>query len=122
MNADQFMDLHGRHPQFLSFANFEMSADGLFVKRPPKPKEEGRGARSWVSAPFEIFGEARDPAGRGWAKVLRWYDGDGREHIATIAVAAIHGDPSALAAMLAADGLVISRARHRDLVASTVMV
>jgi len=115
MNDDQLMDLHGRRPQFLSFANFEMSADGLFVKRLPKPKEAGGGGKSWVSAPFEIIGEARDPAGRGWAKVLRWDDGDGREHIAKIAVAAIHGDPSVLAAMLAADGLVISRTRHRDL-------
>jgi putative DNA primase/helicase len=100
-------------PAFVSYGAYEMGPEGLHVE-----VEKGRGetktkAIEWVAAPFEILGACRDPHGRGWGKYLRWHDGDGRAHVQHVTDAALQGDPSALCAMLASDGLRINRAQQR---------
>jgi uncharacterized protein (DUF927 family) len=68
----------------------------------------------WISAPFEIVGKCCDAHGAAWGNVLRWRDGDGRQHDRHVADAALHGEPSALCAQLADVGLQIDRTRQRD--------
>src|SRR5262249_40332841 len=66
-----------------------------------------------VSAPFEIVGRGRDPDGRAWGRFLCWRDPDGRRHEKFVADEMLHGDPSALCAPLAAEGLEIVREQQR---------
>jgi uncharacterized protein (DUF927 family) len=102
-------------PAYVSYGPFEMSADGLTVE-----VEKGRGETKaiqniWVAAPFEILGCCRDPHGREWGKFLRWRDPDGRTHNRHVTDSALQGEPAAICAALAADGLRINRTRQRDL-------
>jgi uncharacterized protein (DUF927 family) len=102
-------------PAFVSYGPFEMSADGLTIE-----VEKGRGETKanqniWVAAPFEILGCCRDPHGREWGKFLRWRDPDGRTHNRHVTDSALQGEPAALCAALASDGLRINRTRQRDL-------
>ena len=81
----------------------------------------GRGQNSVIetvsiSAPFEILGQCRDPQGRAWGKQIRFRDADGREHMHHVSDAALHGEPGALCAELAGDGLQINRSRQKELV------
>jgi hypothetical protein len=101
-------------PAYLSFPPYTMDADGLTIE-----KKVGRAKQAqtlWVSAPFEVVGECRDPHGRSWGKTLRWRDADTREHMRYVADAALQGDPGALCAGLADHGLRIDPAGQRDLV------
>lgn len=97
-------------PAYVSHGPFDMRAAGLFCTVRAKGKdaddEEIR-----LSGPFEIPGRARDAHGGQWARVLRWKDGDGREHTASVNDADLHGEASALAAKLAHGGLQIATAR-----------
>lgn len=102
-------------PAYVSFGPYTMDASGLAVEN-----EVGRGKARWtetvwISAPFEVLGQCRDPHGRAWGKMLRWRDADGREHVRHVADAALYGDPGALCASLADHGLWIDPARQRDL-------
>jgi hypothetical protein len=84
----------------MSFLDYSMTAMGLML--------EG----DYIAGPFEILGRARDPNGDEWSRWIRFSDGDGRQHQVAVKDADLHGDPGALAAMLARHGLTIS-ARHR---------
>ena len=91
----------------------KMGATGLTVER------KGKGASKtietlWIAAPFEVLGECRDLRGANWGKLLRWRDGDGREHVRHVADRDLHGDPAALCAGLADHGLRINPARQRE--------
>jgi uncharacterized protein (DUF927 family) len=66
-----------------------------------------------LSAPFEIFGRARDPNGQGWARWSRWKDEDGREHTWAVPDAKLHGDPSSLCGELAEQGLRIETGANK---------
>jgi uncharacterized protein (DUF927 family) len=101
-------------PAFVSYGPYEMSENGLTVE-----VEKGRGEAKtkehiWIAAPFEILGCCRDPHGREWGKFLRWRDPDGRTHNRHVTDSALQGDPAALCAALASDGLRINRTRQRD--------
>ena len=104
-----------RGPQFVSWGDFTMDETGLWVT-----VTKGRGNNATISterisSPFEVLGATRDPQGCGWGKCLRWSDGDGRVHERHITDSALHGDPAALAASLANEGLCIDRAHQRAL-------
>ena len=104
-------------PVYLSHGPYDMSAKGLTTEI-----ETGRGENKtretvWIAAPFEILGACRDPNGRGWGKWIRWRDADGRAHVQHVADGALQGEPAALCAGLASDGLKINRAHQRHLVA-----
>jgi uncharacterized protein (DUF927 family)/5S rRNA maturation endonuclease (ribonuclease M5) len=99
-------------PSFVSWGAFTMDAGGL------TQETKGRGEKAettthWISAPFEILGVGRDPQGRGWGKHLRFLDKDNRHHLRVVSDAALHGDPAALCAGLADEGLTISRGQQR---------
>jgi uncharacterized protein (DUF927 family) len=103
-------------PAYVSFAPYTMDAGGLTIE-----KYLGRGKAKqmqtvWISAPFEVLGECRDPRGSDWGKMLRWRDPDGREHVGHVADADLQRDPSPLSAMLADNGLRVDPAGQRDLV------
>ena len=66
--------------------------------------------------PFEILGQCRDPQGRTWGKQIQFRDADGRVHMHHVSDAALHGEPGALCAELAGDGLQINRSRQKELV------
>ncbi|MGO4869846.1 MAG: DUF927 domain-containing protein [Roseiarcus sp.] len=92
-----------------------MTAKGLTVE-----VEKGKGENKttetvWIAAPFEVLGACRDPHGAAWGKFLRWRDGDRREHTRHVADADLHGEPAALCAALAHEGLRIVPKRQRDL-------
>lgn len=100
-------------PSFVSFAPYEMTEHGLTIEI-----ERGRGGNKTteiisIAGPFEILGASRDADGRGWGKWLRWHDADGRIHVRHVAEAALQGDPAALCAGLASDGVRINRAHQR---------
>ena len=62
---------------------------------------------TWLAAPFEILGRARDPKGDGWSRLLEWKDEDGNQHTCTISDADLHHDASELCGRLASQGLKI---------------
>jgi uncharacterized protein (DUF927 family) len=100
-------------PAYVSFDDFEMTDGGL-----RREVKRGRGdnaeiATVRISAAFEILGLGRDPDGRAWGRFLRWRDPDGRSHERFVADQALHGDASALCALLADDGLEIVREQQR---------
>ncbi|WP_051134236.1 DUF927 domain-containing protein [Methylocystis sp. ATCC 49242] len=113
--AAHFAKQHETGPNYVSCGAFTMDANGLTTE-----VEKGRGENKtietvWIAAPFEVLGATRDPNGREWGKWLRWRDGDGREHLRHVTEASLQGDPAALAALLAGDGLRINRAYQRPL-------
>ena len=99
-------------PSFVSWGSFTMDSDGLTQETKGRGKDAGP-ETTWISAPFEILGAGRDPQGRGWGKHLRFLDKDNRHHLRVVSDAALHGDPAALCAGLADEGLTISRGQQR---------
>ena len=100
-------------PVFVSWGDFTMNASGLTQK---VTKDRGGHAPAkfvQISAPFEILGACRDPHGHAWGKFLRWHDADNRLHVRHVSDAALQGDPAALCAGLASDGLRINRSQQR---------
>jgi putative DNA primase/helicase len=102
-------------PAHVSFDNYQMTDEGLFAE-----VTRGRGQNAqrddlWISTPFEVIGRARDPAGHGWAKWLRWKDPDGRKHEFAVTDASLHGDLGVLASDLASRGLVVARSGRTHL-------
>ncbi len=101
-------------PAFLSYGPYGMTAKGLTVEVEKGQRENKTKENIWICAPFEIVGFCRDPQGREWGKFLRWRDPDGRVHNRHVADSALQGEPAAICAPLASDGLRINRARQRD--------
>lgn len=102
-------------PSFVSYGPYTMGADGLYVEVTRGRGDNKETVEAWVSAPFEILGATRSADGHGWGKWLRWHDGDGREHLRHVPDAMLHGEPSALAALLHGEGLRVNRDQHRAL-------
>lgn len=101
---------------FVSFGPFTMdAADGLTKEVKSGRSQNATVEAVWVSAPIEVLGKSRAPGGKAWGKQLRFEDGDGRPHLMQILDAELHGEPSALCAKLADNGLTINRERQRDL-------
>jgi len=96
-------------PAYVSFGDFTMSDAGLCRETTRGRGDNTETVRVRVSAPFEIVGRGRDPDGRAWGRFLRWRDPDSRRHEKFVADQMLHGDPSALCAPLAAEGLEIVR-------------
>lgn len=100
-------------PQYVSWGEFTMGASGLTQKVTKGRAENTTTETVWIAAPFEILGACRDPHGRSWGKFLRWRDADGHIHVRHVTDAALQGEPSALCADLASDGLRINRSQQR---------
>jgi putative DNA primase/helicase len=103
-------------PAFISYSAFTMGPGGLTTEATKGRGQNAETVEEWISGPFEILGATRDPNGRGWGKWLRWRDGDKREHFRHVSDAALQGDPAALCATLADEGLRINRGQQRALV------
>jgi uncharacterized protein (DUF927 family) len=103
-------------PAYVSFWPYAMDADGLTIEKEVGRGEVKRTETVWISAPFEVLGECRDPRGSNWGKMLRWRDADGRRHERHVADADLYGDPSTLCAKLADIGLRVDPDGQRDLV------
>ena len=97
-------------PAFISCGAFTMGSDGLTIETTKGKGDNAETVEEWICAPFEVVGATRDGDGREWGKWLRWRDGDGRKHVRHVGEAALQGEPGALAASLASDGLRINRA------------
>jgi putative DNA primase/helicase len=67
-----------------------------------------------ISAPLEVLGACRDPQGCAWGKQLRFRDADNRMHMRHVSDAALRGEPAALCATLAHEGLRINRSKQRE--------
>jgi putative DNA primase/helicase len=102
-----------RAPDYISFADFEMSDAGLHREVTRGRGDNAETVTVRISASFEIFGRGRDPDGRAWGRFLRWRDPDGRMHQKFVADEALHHEPAALCSALAADGLEIVREQQR---------
>jgi uncharacterized protein (DUF927 family) len=100
-------------PAYVSFGDFTMSDAGLCHERTRGRSNNAETIAVRVSASFEILGRGRDPDGRAWGRFLGWRDPDGRRHEKFVAEEMLHGDPSALCAPLAAEGLEIVREEQR---------
>jgi hypothetical protein len=101
---------------FISYGPFTMDpTEGL-----TKQVKLGRGKNSgleqaWISPPFEVLGQCRDPQGRVWGKQIRFRDADGRAHTHHVSDAGLQGEPASLCGELAGDGLQIDRTHQREL-------
>jgi putative DNA primase/helicase len=102
-------------PSLISFGPFTMDAEGLTIEITRGKGDNAETIEEWVCSSFEVLGATRSGDGHDWGKWLRWRDGDGREHLRHVSDAALQGDPAALAATLASDGLRIARTQQRAL-------
>ena len=91
-------------PAYWSFGRFTMNATGLYA---PSRRSKEADPPTLVSGPFEIIGRTRSPIGRGWGRLVRWHDGDGRSHTHLILDADLQGNPALISSQLASDGLMI---------------
>ncbi len=114
-NANNVTTVEKQAREYVSHGPFSMSSHGLHVEAKRGKGDNKETVEEWVCGAFEVIGEARDPSGHEWSKVLRWRDGDGREHVRNIAASVVQGDAAALAASLAGDGLRINRSHQREL-------
>jgi len=91
---------------------------GLFYD---EPKDSGT-VPHWLSAPFEVLGEARAPDGSGWSIVVRFRDHDQRERTIPIARASLASGGAEARSTLADAGLVFETARGKmDRLSSALM-
>jgi putative DNA primase/helicase len=92
---------------WVSHGRFKMAEAGLFetVSRKQGPASE------YISPPFWIVGHARDASGKGWGRVLRWIDPDGKEHQELVPDSGLSRDARSIAAGLADEGLVVGRVK-----------
>nr|WP_241749429.1 DUF927 domain-containing protein [Pseudoroseomonas aerophila] len=78
-----------------------MREDGLYADT------GGEAPPVWLAAPFEVLGEARDHAGEGWGRWLRWQDRDKRSHTWLMPDRLLMAKPGELEAELVDRGLRI---------------
>ncbi|HJS85712.1 MAG TPA: DUF927 domain-containing protein [Acetobacteraceae bacterium] len=79
-------------------------APGLYFFPAGKPGKEPSDP-VWVTAPFEVVGEANDGSGQEWGTVLRWWDRDGRTHLWSVPKRLVHEQGNEIAAQLEGAGL-----------------
>lgn len=63
-------------PEYVSVGPYEMSERGLYYHVPGKKDAPP----IWLSGPFEVLAQTRDPHSSQWGLLLRWSDPDGRVH------------------------------------------
>jgi putative DNA primase/helicase len=70
-----------------------------------------------ISSLVEVLAQTRDGAGENWGRILRWYDGEGKQHEWTVSMELLIGDPAKVRAHLVKNGLpyISSGPRHRAL-------
>ncbi|WP_404292122.1 DUF927 domain-containing protein [Microvirga sp. RSM25] len=118
---DEFVDLDDIQPEsgnerFAGFeasqvpgvtwpANFSMRSSGLWFDGDENKLE------TWLSGPFLIEAEARNPASESWSLILSWKDRDGRSHRAVIPRAELAGDGTDIRKRLADGGLTLAGGR-----------
>lgn len=90
---------------------YRMDGDGLWYDAPGQ--NGGKPVPTWISSPFEIVGEARDPDGGGWSVVLRFRDRDGREKMVPVSRGRLASGGAEVRAELADAGLIVSPARGK---------
>jgi len=83
---------------------FEMTSNGLFFTPPPKGEDENS-VPKFVSDPFEIVGQCRDPNSSGWGLFLRWQDPSKVQHEVIIPRKMLPQPATQIAAMLEDGGL-----------------
>ena len=102
-------------PAYLCFGPYAMDAGGLTIET---TRGQGKNKRNSLATDLRSVrgaGRMPRPARASWGKVLRWRDGDGREHLRHVADRALHGDLPALCGSLADHGLRIDPARQAHL-------
>lgn len=82
----------------------EGEAPGLYFLPQPKPEADPPDP-VWITAPFEVVGEANNGEGCDWGLVLRWRDRDGRLHQWSVPKHLVHEQGNAIAAELERAGL-----------------
>ncbi|WP_439597969.1 DUF927 domain-containing protein [Falsiroseomonas sp.] len=95
--------------------NFVFREAGLFYDQAAALDEDLPQERIFITAPFEVVGEANDGTGMDWGLVIRWRDRDEREHQWSVPKRLIHADGSRIAEELENAGLHCdpsSRARN----------
>ena len=100
------------HPHYLSHSDFTMSAKGLYKTAEGKDDEV---QEVWIAGPFEVLGLAHHEQGTGWGRLIRWSDGDGREHRYVVPDADLQSPPLDLCRGLADRGLSINPHQQRSL-------
>jgi putative DNA primase/helicase len=91
---------------------FRVKDDGVFWL---KPDGEDGVEPVWLCDRLDILADTRDAAGDGWGRLLRWRDGDGREHQWVMPVRLLAGEASAVRERLVDGGLRITpNARLRE--------
>ena len=103
-------------PEYRSFGDFKMTADGLVAPAGPQ------GLRMRICAAFEVIGRARDPHGDGWDKLIRWADEDSRLRTHLVPDADLHREFSALTTRLADMGLHVTIGCGRPLAEYLIQV
>jgi putative DNA primase/helicase len=90
---------------------FRMDEGGLWYDQPAQGG--GKPIPTWISAPFEVVGRARDSEGNGWAVVVRFRDPDGREKTIPVAMSRLAAGGAEVRSELAGAGLMITPARGK---------
>lgn len=85
--------------------HFSMRPDGLWFV------PGGEKSEVWLSDPFVIEAEARDPGGSAWSLILSWRDRDERSHRAVIRRADLASDATDVRQTLADRGLTLASGR-----------
>ncbi|MBP0492856.1 DUF927 domain-containing protein [Pararoseomonas indoligenes] len=78
---------------------------GLWFEAAQDPDAETLSQPFFVTAPFEVVGEANDGTGMAWGLVIRWKDRDGRQHQWSVPKRLVHSDGSRIAEELEDAGL-----------------
>ena len=84
---------------------FELCTDGLFFVEPDK---DGPPRKRYLSPPVEVVAATRTPGGRGWGRLLRWQDAEGRRHEWAMPLELLQGDGADMRRTLADRGLSVA--------------
>ncbi len=97
---------------------FELLQSGLFFVT---VTEEGQTRKTYLSPPVEVVASTRTLEGRGWGRLLRWKDAEGRPHEWAMPLEMLQGDGAEMRRTLADRGLSVSvNYRARGLFAAYV--
>lgn len=85
--------------------NFVFKDTGLYYDQAEALEEDLPTERVFISAPFEVVGEANDGTGMAWGLVIRWKDRDDRQHQWSVPKRLVHADGNRIAEELENAGL-----------------
>ena len=84
---------------------FERRTDGLFFVEQDK---DGSPRKRYLSPPVEVVAKTRTTGGRGWGRLLRWQDAEGRAHEWAMPLEMLQGDGADMRRTLADRGLSVA--------------